>query len=547
MRFPISIPDLGTDLQEGGAYLKRVPGEPCLLDSSTRGHFLYLPHDSRVVLESQGAGCVEAGDGELELCTKDESSPSIYVRCVEESVLPTVLPIVRRYVWSFSLLGEKLHSAEQSHLRETGAYLDLVDDYYETILHRERKEQYAPKEIPENFHHIVQYDYNVHSLVVGRILRLTETFYKGQLALIADIPLCLNNTEIILKVLLPQEIMGVYHPAVGEELCCEGILHAVPHELLNDGDRPWGYPLGRAEWEERNQEGRIPQELSGWEIYSLALEHFLPDLYGCGWELVSMKTDSVSRCDTPIIMKDYFGEYYAILIDTRIEGKKPEFSYEERIPQSREAMRKIYGKHGHVCHCIFDIHVSYSDSERCRYRTREKVDPRPNFFDYTGSASCDPAMHLQWEVDAKGTANYKFCEQSVFCEQVAVVLAREALVQANWLIIAQYIHEEAVYYDDNNSMSLVGKINFLRYLSEWADSLSATGEWQNLAASSGYLVSDGTRRCVTALHKQGEVIALVSFAKGVERIGAIHSLSSHLFPSYVRTSDVMRLSNFPAP
>ena len=78
-------------------------------------------------------------------------------------------------------------------------YLDLVDDYYETILHQGRKEQYAPKEVPENFHHIVQYDYNVHSLVVGRILRLTETTYKGQLALIADIPLCLNNTEIILK------------------------------------------------------------------------------------------------------------------------------------------------------------------------------------------------------------------------------------------------------------------------------------------------------------------------------------------------------------
>lgn len=127
------------------------------------------------------------------------------------------------------------------------------------------------------------------------------------------------------------------------------------------------------------------------------------------------------------------------------------------------------------------------------------------------------------------------------------MLAREALVQANWLVIAQYIHEEAVYYDDSNGMSLVGKINFLRYLSEWADSLSATGEWQNLAASSGYLVSDGVRCCVTALHKQGEVIALISFAKGVERIGAIHSLSSHLFPSYVRTSDAMHLSKFPAP
>lgn len=488
--------------------------------------FFYYEHGTRIELELVRRIGEEPTCGGVELMT--EHGSVLYAESVDAAALPTKLRMPLRYMWSLSMVAERIALLPPHVTANPEAFFETVRKEYRREYGKELSKSYAENVSSEGFLHLYQGGEEPRTVMIGRILALATEKIFTQMHTVATVKVMESGDEVVLKLIISPELLGDYAPDVGDIISTSGILQAVPDEALGGRVLWHKSPAPGGEKRMRYDRDYAQEMYERIAPYSIGAAVAAAAFTAADWTIeIDVVRNNFARTVPTIIAMNRAGKCVLVLQDTFINGHRPDFSFIGYEDDMKKYLRKNYAIGACVCHAyvMLDFVPEYN-----HYRVNMKLEPP-----ILGVRNNIPVALCPLRDGNSFLPRYVAHERRERLDEAkAAELMCRSFESGKWLDFAPWLREELVYTTETTRIArYVGKVDFLRYICERIAGWKKSRAWKRLSFSTGVVPVDGEQRPAFALHDQKEVVNLTIFGDSYGMIGSMRSLPASFFPLYV--------------
>lgn len=524
---PIRIPGLhgGDELQDEPYYLisyERMPNLALLAERTEKGqihlHRLFFSYEQETHTELELLSVIseDPRDGVVELL--DSTGRILYAECAEAAVVPHLLPLGRRYMWSLSMVAADVQSVEKELTFTSGAFYEFEREAYRREKGEEPPEDFVASVSMESFRACLQDEHDSYATLVGQVVDVRQAHICGRCVTAVNMRFSPDHDSECVCVFMDEDVAARYEPVVGETLSVSGLLYARPSELVADTES----------WQQALEDMDEMADMSAHEAFyelgkaSMSLGVAAAAFISAGWKIIPPVAPTFARTGIPLTFIDDEGKSAFVMIDTIINGHEPEYSFAEAREKAESILRedpaggeaKVY-----LCTVRLDYHEKME-----RYAVSMSVYPE-----------CPPVTNrLLYAATPRQMSEGDIAAEDVLAmERAAAAELRDAFRSDSWLKLAELLHEEMEYTAAAANVQLVGKMDFLCRMCELAQNFLSEDSRDTYRFCTGCVVLDEVSRPCMVIYREKVPLAVVVFDVEQGLVRHVQALPGELISSFV--------------